>query len=385
MINAYKVLGLRNFATRREILIAYRNFSKKYHPDLNQGDKFYEEKFKEIQAAYAVLSDFGQRMELDTFLRRQIEVEKIVNETQVSTEPIQGKQTQQTEIHPKKEVKIQSPYPGKRYLKAALYTFVTFCVVGITIFWLIDNKESSPDFTAASNTNSNLTIEESLQNAPINKPDITKNDHAELRNNFSIYSTKEEVIKIQGEPSDSIKVSSLKQEIWYYDMSSVTFEENRVVEYANIGNNLRISYFNMPCQIPPKPAFSIGSTRLDVIAVQGNPTTTMRIKPLDQEIWHYGESRIAFEKGKVNEYTNSERNLKICSGNQKQNPGHSSNRLFTIGSTKDEVLHAQGNPTSTTKMNALKKEIWQYGASQITFESDLVCNFSNTGKNLKVQ
>lgn len=377
MINAYKVLGLRNFAARREILIAYRNFSKKYHPDLNQGDKFYEEKFKEIQAAYEVLSDFGQRMELDTFLREQIETDKDVNESPVSTEPPQSEQTQKTKTPP--EVTTQSSHSGKRYLKTALYTFVTFCVTGITIFFLIGYKKSGSDFITENKIN------HTLQNEPIDKSNTAKNDSAELRNNFSIYSTKEEVIKIQGEPSDSIKVSALKQEIWYYDMSSVTFEDNRVVEYANIGDNLRISYFNMPCDITPKPAFSIGSTRLDVIAVQGNPTTTMRIKPLDQEIWHYGESRIAFEKGKVNEYTNSERNLKVYSGNKKAKPGHSSNRLFTIGSTKDEVIHAQGNPTSTTKMNALNKEIWQYGTSQVTFESELVCNFSNTGKNLKVQ
>ncbi|MDR2919217.1 MAG: J domain-containing protein [Tannerella sp.] len=350
MINAYKVLGLRNFATRREILIAYRNFSKKYHPDLNQGDKFYEEKFKEIQAAYVVLSDFGQRMELDTFLRKQIETGNVVDETSAATEPLNGKQTQETEMPPNEEINEQSSYPGKQHLKTTLYIFVTLCVTGITLFFLIGHKKGGSDFTTENKIN-----QPTIQNDSIDKPSITKNDYAELKNHFSIYSTKEEVIKIQGEPSDSIRVSALKQDIWYYEMSSVTFEDNRVVEYANIGDNLHISYFNTNYNITPKSAFSIGSTRLDVIAVQGNPTTTMRIKPLDQEIWHYGESRIAFEKGKVNEYTNSERNLKVRSGNQKS-PGHSSfNRLFTIGSTKDEVLYAQSNPTSATKIDALKK------------------------------
>lgn len=310
MINAYKVLGIRNFATRKEILIAYRNLSKKYHPDLNQGDKFYEEKFKEIQAAYAVLSNFGQRMELDTFLRKQIEAEKVTNEHPFSSEPLQSKQTQQTEVQPQEETTGQSSFSGKKFLKTALYTFVTLCVTGITFFWLVDYVKHKTALTTDGKVNSSSTLIKSSQNKPINRLEITKNDYTESGKYFTIYSTKQEVVKIQGEPSDSIEVSALKQEIWYYELSSVTFENNRVVEYANIDDNLRISYFNTPSGISPKPAFSIGSTRLDVVAVQGNPTTTMRIKPLNQEIWHYGDSRITFVKGKVNEYVNSEQNLK---------------------------------------------------------------------------
>lgn len=370
MINAYKVLGLRNFATRKELLIAYRNLSKKYHPDLNQGDKFYEEKFKEIQAAYAVLSNFGQRMELDTFLRKQIEVEKVTNEPPFSTEPLQSKQTQQTEVQPEEETTGHSSFSAKKFLKTALYTFVTLCVTGITFFWLVDYVKRGNALTTNGKINTSSTLIEPTLNKPINELRIAKKDYTESRKYFTIYSTKQEVVKIQGEPSDSIEVSALKQEIWYYELSSVTFEDNRVVEYANLDNNLRISYFNTPSGISPKPAFSIGSTRLDVIAAQGNPTTTMRIKPLNQEIWHYGDSRITFVKGRVNEYTNSERNLRIShSGDRKANARHKSNGSPTIDYSKDGVLRTYSNPSSSTKINALNKEIRQYGGSQITLES----------------
>lgn len=57
MINFYKILGVKNFATSEEIKVAYRKLSKKFHPDLNDGDKFFEEKFKELQNAYETLSD----------------------------------------------------------------------------------------------------------------------------------------------------------------------------------------------------------------------------------------------------------------------------------------------------------------------------------------
>ena len=52
MIDHYKTLGLNPNSTTQEIKTAYRKLSKKFHPDVNQGDKFFEERFKEIQEAY---------------------------------------------------------------------------------------------------------------------------------------------------------------------------------------------------------------------------------------------------------------------------------------------------------------------------------------------
>lgn len=52
MTEYYKTLGLTPDATLEEVKIAYRKLSKKFHPDLNDGDKFFEERFKEIQEAY---------------------------------------------------------------------------------------------------------------------------------------------------------------------------------------------------------------------------------------------------------------------------------------------------------------------------------------------
>jgi len=49
MTNCYKVLGVKDFASPEEIKIAYRKLCKKFHPDVNDGDKFFEERFKEIQ------------------------------------------------------------------------------------------------------------------------------------------------------------------------------------------------------------------------------------------------------------------------------------------------------------------------------------------------
>ena len=67
MKNYYEVLGISKTATADEIKKAYRNLAFKYHPDRNSGDKAAEEKFKEINEAYDVLSDEKKRADYDSF------------------------------------------------------------------------------------------------------------------------------------------------------------------------------------------------------------------------------------------------------------------------------------------------------------------------------
>ncbi len=63
----YEVLGLDKSADDGAIKKAYRQLAKKYHPDLNPGDKEAEEKFKEVNEAYAVLSDPEKKSKYDQF------------------------------------------------------------------------------------------------------------------------------------------------------------------------------------------------------------------------------------------------------------------------------------------------------------------------------
>lgn len=63
----YEVLGVSKKASDDEIKKAYRKLAKKYHPDMNPGDKEAEVKFKEASEAYAVLSDEQKRQQYDQF------------------------------------------------------------------------------------------------------------------------------------------------------------------------------------------------------------------------------------------------------------------------------------------------------------------------------
>lgn len=65
MKDYYAILGVSNTAEAGEIKAAYRKLAKKYHPDLNQGDKQAEERFKDVNEAYAALGDEGARAKYD--------------------------------------------------------------------------------------------------------------------------------------------------------------------------------------------------------------------------------------------------------------------------------------------------------------------------------
>ena len=63
----YDTLGVARGASEDDIRKAYRKLARKYHPDLNPGDKAAEERFKTVQEAYDILSDSKKRQMYDQY------------------------------------------------------------------------------------------------------------------------------------------------------------------------------------------------------------------------------------------------------------------------------------------------------------------------------
>jgi len=66
-MDLYSVLWLEKWASKDDIKKAYRKLAMQYHPDRNAWDKTSEEKFKQINEAYTILSDDNKKMQYDTY------------------------------------------------------------------------------------------------------------------------------------------------------------------------------------------------------------------------------------------------------------------------------------------------------------------------------
>jgi molecular chaperone DnaJ len=69
MRNPYEVLGVSSSASADEIKSAFRKLARQYHPDVNPNNPEAEEKFKEIGAAYGILSDEEKKAQFDRYGR----------------------------------------------------------------------------------------------------------------------------------------------------------------------------------------------------------------------------------------------------------------------------------------------------------------------------
>ncbi len=132
-----------------------------------------------------------------------------------------------------------------------------------------------------------------------------------------------------------------------------------------------------PPSIAPGPeqtgTFTLGSTKDRVKAVQGTPTGSSETR------WEYDFSYVTFDSsGRVSAYNNISHNLRV-----RLLPSTASTATyFTIGSTKDEVLSAQGTPTGVNDSQTR----WEYDFSYVTFDSSgRVLAYNDISHNLRVR
>lgn len=112
--NYYQVLGLKNDATPEEIKKAYRLYATKYHPDKQEGDEFFQERFIEIKEAYDILSDPIKRKGYDASYFKQ---QKQQYSEKTTSKPPQETYTRQQTYTTKKTYSTKQTYTAKQAQK----------------------------------------------------------------------------------------------------------------------------------------------------------------------------------------------------------------------------------------------------------------------------
>ncbi|MCX6190498.1 MAG: DnaJ domain-containing protein [Bacteroidetes bacterium] len=94
----YSVLQVPRFSSSAEIKASYRSLAKKFHPDMNPGNRSAEEKFKEINSAYDILSDDQNKLIYDNKLRNPSSFQQEQFRSQQRSQYQQYQQTQYEEF-----------------------------------------------------------------------------------------------------------------------------------------------------------------------------------------------------------------------------------------------------------------------------------------------
>ena len=172
---------------------------------------------------------------------------------------------------------------------------------------------------------------------------------------FTIGSTRDQVVAAQGTPDH---YGEGGRELRYGE-SRVTFHRGRVVSWhMNPSNSLNARL--LPGIPSDAENFTLGSSKDEVLSVQGTPDH------FSERSFHYGHSMIHFVNDRVSGW-NEATNYPLAVSLEPNNP--TSSKYFTLGSSRDEVIAAQGTP------NQYSERIFKYGYSTVSFENGLVVSW----------
>jgi hypothetical protein len=393
MVNYYKILGVKDFASLTEIKTAYRKLSLKLHPDVNNNDPFFTEKFKELQEAYDNLDTSYKKSKYDIQLRQYFEN---VNASAQNSYYAKEEQTKSPEPEPKPKTapKPETSSSRKQPSKIPWGVILSIIVVILLVYRILGRTSRQQDTEPSTSASvDSLYSPPSLavpatQPPPVKetsqKPDTgVQGSTTDSQKNYSKYfktgDSKAQVLKVQGEP---VKVTSdLLGDHWQYPDGSVTFVDGRVTEYDNSRGGMKVQLINENEISNSKTSyFTIGSSKKTVLKLQGTPVNVT--SDLLGDHWQYPDGSITFVDGRVTEYDNSQGGMKVQLIDESE-ISTSETDYFSIGSPKKTVLKLHGTPIKVT--SDLLGDHWLYSGGSITFVDGRVKELDNSRKGLKVR
>jgi hypothetical protein len=376
----FRLLGLKPGSKPSEVRQAYRTLVKKWHPDHHHTQPYEtralaEKKFREIDEAYRRIA------------RSWAKTPRSVKPTPTasrwnSAQAQRPAATQAREASaPQRRTGIgfRSFFKGKIVLPVLLLTATIFILTQIPSFLpdkADDTETHGPQVAENPAGDKNPSIHEpseatrppasvDLMPSPpqVSPPPLLQPQPEAPGTFFTLGSTSSEVRNIQGDPS------RVQGQTWTYGLSEVQFRNGRVSRFDNFDGSLRVRMQPEVSGDREIPAYiTIGSSEDEVLLVHGTPTR------VEDNKWFYGFAELVFRYGRVAEYDNYFGRLKICvlPSSQPEQP----RRFFTIGSKPDEVLEAQGTPTS------IHGNRWSFDFAVVSFRDGKVQTVANADETL---
>lgn len=390
----FRALGLSPNASRTEVKRAYRDLVRRWHPDHFQQHpeaerRQAEERLKTITGAYRRISQsWVSKDECSSVRREKPDAPDIDpsgrNRSARGTAASDGRRARERQSRTAGRKPL-----GPLFRQRAVYFFLAFlCLTALVVINLLPLRESSESESQMLDRGQNFGLQLNSRQLP-QQASATASAHAEINKGkalparkaaldphklapafspmtyFSLGSSQDDVLRVQGVPD------KIHSQTWIYGLSEVHFKDHRVDRYNNFDGTLKVRL--LPLQPAAKvPAFfTLGSTKNEVIAIQGTPTRILG------RTWYYGFSTIRFKDGRVKGFDNFFGNLKIRMLPSARDGSSREGRFFTIGSTADEVLAVQGTPTR------VQGHTWFYHFSNILFRHGKVKYVFDSSGNLR--
>ncbi len=379
----FRVLGLKPGCKPSEVRQAYRALVKQWHPDRHHSESyenraFAEKKFREIDDAYRRISEGWKETQGPARYpagagRRAGPHGAQRPGTKAPAAPA---------ARGGSKIDIHALFSLKLILAVLLLAAIVFILTQLPSFFpdtVVGTETPGPRTVEQSPGAKSSTSREPTQStapqssadlmsppSPVLPPALLQPAPGPPPAFFTLGSTSSEVLRTQGTPS------RIQGQTWIYGLSEIQFRNGRVCKFNNFDGSLRVRMQpgvledrNIPDHI------TIGSSEEEVLLVQGTPTR------VEADRWFYGFAELVFKNGRVAEYDNYFGTLKMrllpSSPSGPQAPGN----FFTIGSSPDEVLAAQGTPT------AIHGNRWSFDFAHVLFRDGKVHSVTNADRTLR--
>jgi hypothetical protein len=193
-----------------------------------------------------------------------------------------------------------------------------------------------------------------------------------------------DVIRAQGEPSQTERYDALCKEVLYFGKSTVELKNGIVVRYEDADRNLKAVVGQSPLMaVANDTTWTLDSLKDEVFRIQGTPTRVIRYDSSQADVLYYGNSLVYLLNDRVVGYNNLDNNLYV----QVVPTGGSSQLVnaWTIDSPRDDLLKVQGTPTQVNLDQSSCSETLQYGLSSIELRNGFVAGYNDLDNNLKVK